>query len=399
MIAVAVFCATYVVLALGRLPGFRVDRTGAAIIGASLMVGFDVLSLEEAVQAVNHDTIILLFGMMIVVANLRVAGFFRLAALASVTRAHHPPVLLAVVILTTGVLSALFVNDTICLVMTPLVLEITETLGLNPKPYLLAVATSSNIGSAATIVGNPQNMIIGSHSKIPFTAFAAALAPVAAIGLLLCFAVIAFAYRREIFGRPPCTVPGRKVRVRRPLLWKSLTAAVFMIVFFLAGWPVPKVALAAGAFVLVTRRIKPQRIYREIDFGLLVLFVGLFIVVAGFATTEVAVDLFAWGVDQGLDRVAVLSGLAALLSNLVSNVPAVLVFEPFLRQLEDPTRAWLALAMASTFAGNLTLLGSIANLIVVEQARAHVRIGFGEHFRVGAPLTVLTLIAGILWLA
>jgi len=282
-----------------------------------------------------------------------------------------------------------------CLVLTPLVLDITRRLGRKPIPYLLAVAMSSNIGSVATITGNPQNMMIGSFSRIPYRTFAAALSPVAAIGLALTVAVIAVVYRAEFRRIATLQVEHRAVRVNRPLLWKSLAVSAAMIVCFFAGMPVPKAAVIAGALLLITRRVKPEKVYREIDWSLLVLFIGLFIVIAGLEKTPVSADLFAAAARFHLDRTGPLSIFAALLSNLVSNVPAVLVFKSFVAQLADPARAWLTLAMASTLAGNLTLLGSVANLIVVQRARSEVEISFREYARAGIPLTVLTLAAGI----
>src|SRR5664279_3073784 len=286
--AILIFAGTYLVLAIGRIPFLRVDRTGAAIIGGSLMLAFNVLTVEEAYAAINYDTIILLFGMMIVVANLRLSGFFAAVAAWVVDHAHAPLVLLSGIVLVSGVFSAFFVNDTMCLVLTPLVLDITRRLGRKPIPYLLAVAMSSNIGSVATITGNPQNMMIGSFSLIPYRTFAAQLAPVAAAGLVLTIAVIVLVYRAEFRLRAPLLVQHRPVRVNRPLRWKSLVVSAGVIVFFFAGWPVPKVAVIAGALLLLTRRVKPEKIYREIDWSLLV----LFIVIAGLEKTAVSADLF-----------------------------------------------------------------------------------------------------------
>ena len=395
--ALLIFGATYLALALGRVPGLRIDRTGAAIIGAALMLAAGVLTVPEAYAAVNYDTVILLFGMMIVVANLRLSGVFSLVASWVVEHAHRPLRLLCGIVLVSGLFSAFFVNDTICLVLTPLVLEIVRRLRRNPVPYLLAVAMSANVGSVATVTGNPQNMMIGSFSGIPYRAFAAALSPVAAVGLLLTVAVIALVYRSEFRAAGPLRIEHRPVRVHRPLLWKSVFAAAAMIVCFFAGIGAPKVAIVAGALLLITRRIKPERIYAEIDFGILVMFVGLFIVIAGIEKTRLPDDLFAFASRYGLSRTAPMSVFAALLSNLVSNVPAVLVFKSLVPRLPDPARAWLALAMSSTLAGNLTVLGSVANLIVIERARREVRIGFWEYAKAGVPLTLLTLAAGI-WL-
>lgn len=397
MAAILIFLAVYLVLAMGRLPGFRVDRTGACIIGASLMIAFGVLDFDQAYAAINYDTIILLFGMMIVVANLRLSGFFSAVAEWVVEHAHRPIVLLAAIVFVAGLFSAFFVNDTMCLVLTPLVLEITRQLRRNAVPYLLAVAMGANIGSVATITGNPQNMMIGSFSGIHYRTFAAALSPVALVGLVITVVVIAATYHKEFRFQEKVAFVRRPVRINHVLMWKSLAVSAGMIVFFFAGWPVPKVALLAGAVLLVTR-LKPERIYREIDWSLLVLFIGLFIVVAGVEKTYLPAELFRAAQQFHLERTAVLSAFAALLSNVVSNAPAVLVFKPFIAQMSDPVRSWLALAMSTTLAGNLTILGSVANLIVVQRARHEVRISFWEYFKVGAPLTVLTIAAGVLLL-
>src|SRR5579864_170186 len=397
--AVLIFAGTYLVLAVGRLPGFRVDRTGAAIIGATLMVASNVLTIPEAIEAVNTDTIILLFGMMIVVANLRLSRFFALVTEWVVRRAHRPLILLASIAAVSGVFSAFFVNDTMCLVLTPLVLDITTHLRRNPVPYLLAVAMASNIGSVATITGNPQNMMIGSFSLIPYRQFLAVLAPIAAVGLVLAVVVIFVAFRSEFVAAGRVKIAKQPVRVDRWLMWKSIVASLAMIVMFFAGWPVPKVAIVTGAALLITRRVDPEKIYRNIDWGLLVMFAGLFIVIAGIEKTSLENDLAALAGQLRLDNPFLLSGFSAILSNLVSNVPAVLVFKPLVGHLANPTRAWLTLGMSSTLAGNLTVLGSVANLIVIQQARHKVKIGFWQYFRVGAPLAVLTVLFGAAWIS
>ncbi|MGB6944091.1 MAG: anion transporter [Bryobacteraceae bacterium] len=399
MPAILIFAITYLVLAIGRLPGFRIDRTGAAIIGASFMVGVNALSLDQAYRAINFDTIILLFGMMIVVANLQLSGFFSLVAERVVEHAHRPLPLLIAIVAVAGLFSAFFVNDTMCLVLTPLVLEIAETLRRNPVPYLLAVAMAANIGSVGTITGNPQNMMIGSFSGIPYRHFAAALAPVALVGLVLTVLAVFLSYRREFLTPGAVDVEKRALPVDRGLMWKSLAIALAMIVMFFVGWPVPKVAIVAGAILLITRRVRPEQVYERIDWPLLVMFAGLFIVIAGVEKTSLETGLAALAGRLHLDNTFLLSGFAAVLSNVVSNVPAVLVFKPFIGQLADPQRAWLVLAMASTLAGNLTVVGSVANLIVIQQARERVRIGFWEYFRVGAPLGLVTILLGAAWIA
>ena len=398
--AIVIFLATYVVIALGRLPGFRLDRAGAALIGASLMVASGVMTMGEAYGAIDFDTIVLLLGMMIVIANLKLSGFFALVGAFVARHARHPLALLAAIVLVAGFFSAFLVNDTICLMLTPLVLELVLALRRNPVPYLLAIALASNIGSAATITGNPQNIMIGSFSAIPYGTFLAALAPVSLAGLVLTMLLVAATHRAEFWGRQKLAAEPRDIRVNKPLVRKSVAVTTLMIAAFFVVAPPAKVAIVAGALLLLTRRLKPERIYAEIDWSLLLLFAGLFIVVAGLEKSVLTPDVLAAAGSLRLDREPVLSAVAAVLSNLVSNVPAVLVLKPFVQHLPDQRTAWLTLAMASTLAGNLTILGSIANLIVVERARqAGIAIGFWTYFKLGAPLTFVTIAIGVWWLS
>ena len=329
--AITIFAGTYLFIAIGKLPGYQLDRAGAALLGASLMVGLGVVSLDQAYRAIDFDTITLLLGMMILVANLRLSGFFRLVSNWVVARARHPLVLLMAIVLVAGAFSAFLVNDTICLVMTPLVLDLVTRLKRNPVPYLLAIPMASNVGSTATITGNPQNMIIGSLSHIPYGTFAAALWPVAAVGVVLTALLIALVYRREFLTSEHlpaiATIPAR---YHRPLVIKSVLVAVAMMVLFFAGQPVAKVAIVGGALLLVTRRVKADKVYREIDWPLLLMFVGLFVVVTGLEMTVLTPETIAAVSRLDLETTPVLSVVTAGLSNLVSNVPAVLVLKPFI---------------------------------------------------------------------
>lgn len=406
--AVAVFAATYLVMALGRAPGLRIDRAGAALAGAAFMFALGVLNAEEVFKAIDHHTIVLLLGMMIVVANLRLAGAFDLVGEAMARRVARPLPLLVAVTVSTGVLSAFLVNDTVCLVMTPLVVELALKLKRDPVPYAIAIATASNVGSVATITGNPQNMIIGSLSKIPYVDFAAALAPVAAIGLALVVVFVALVFRSEFFGSGAAVSSAQasaggdvalrheRVRIHKGLVTKSLVVTVAMIAAFFAGVSVSTAAIVGAGVLLVTRRVKPERIWREVDWPLLVMFCGLFVVTAALRKIAMTPDVLAWIDALPLNEPVPLTLASAALSNIVSNVPAVLVLEPIVERLQDPTRAWLVVAMSSTLAGNLTLVGSIANLIVAERARAFgVEVGFWPYLKVGLPLTVATLAVGL----
>jgi Na+/H+ antiporter NhaD/arsenite permease-like protein len=397
-----IFGLTYLALAIGRVPGLRIDRSGIALVGAAGMLAFGVLDLREAAKAVDYETLILLFGMMVVVAYLRLAGFFALATDRIAGRFASPRPLLAVTIGLSGVLSAFLVNDVVCVALTPLVLDLTRSLKRPAIPYLVGLATAANVGSVATITGNPQNIIIGSLSHIPYLRFAARLAPVALIGLVLTYLVVSVVYKNQL-DKSADAEPGKTPvpRVHRGLLSKSVGVALATVALFFAGFPIALVALGAAA-ILMLGKVRPEKVYQAIDWPLLVMFAGLFVVVHAFEITVVR----TWGIDRWhalLDSpVVMVSGLSVVLSNLVSNVPAVLLFKPLMAAMAEPHReqAWLALAMSSTLAGNLTVLGSVANLIVVENARrAGTDLGFVEYLKVGVPLTILTTLAGVAWLA
>lgn len=394
-----IFVASYVALAIGKVPGLSIDRAGVALVGAGLMVASGALSLEEAYQAVDLDTITLLLGMMILVANLRLSGFFAISTTWIVEQAKKPVILLCAVTATSGIFSAFLVNDAICLVLAPLVLELTLRMGRKPIPYLLAVAMASNVGSTATITGNPQNIMIGSFSHISYTKFALALGPVALIGLVITWGLVALFHREEFVTTAHLAAVKPNIRINRALVARALLATVAMIALFFAGQPPAKVAIIIGGWLLLTRRVKSKRIYAEIDWSLLLMFAGLFIIVAGAQRTLLTPDLVAAVGRLHLDQAPILSAVTAILSNLVSNVPAVLMIKPFVEPLKNHDSVWLVIAMASTLAGNFTMLGSIANLIVVQKAAERgVVITFWDYFRVGAPLTVITLVIGTLWM-
>ena len=395
--ALIIFLFTYVIIAIGRPPLFRIDRAGAALIGASLMIVSGVINIDDAYRAIDYRTIVILFSLMIVVANLRLSGLFPLASAFIMRRISSPTHLLYAVVFMSGSLSALLINDTVCIAFTPLILAITVRLGLNPVPYLLALCMASNIGSVATITGNPQNIMIGSFSGISYPRFAAKLLPVAVTGLVLCCVMIRIVYRGS-FRAEQIVSPPIPYRVHRPLLIKTTIVSLVMLLLFLAGVPMTTVAIGGASYLLITRRINPEKVYRSIDWRLLILFVGLFIVVAGVERSGLAKAALESLGPRTVGHPVFLVSVSALLSNLVSNVPAVLLLKPVMAAMPDPETAWLLLAMSSTLAGNLTILGSIANIIVVEGARPRVNIGFGEYLKVGVPLTLATILAGALWL-
>lgn len=409
------FVLTYLGLVLGEVPKLRMDRAGIAFAGAALMLCTGALTLARAAspESIDYETLGLLFGMMIVVGFLRLSGCLARLTHWSLDRIHSPHALLALVILLAGVLSAFLVNDIVCLALTSLVLHLAKRLRFDPVPHLIGLATGANIGSTATITGNPQNMIIGVQSRIPYVTFAAHLMPVALAGLAIDFLVVSLIYRSALAAgqsetdaaggesaSSPFTAGALRGRILVRLQWKSAAVAILTVVLFFAGLPMAVVAIGAAAFLLLGR-LKPERIYREVDWSLLLMFTGLFVVVYAFQIHVVSRwNLAGWNFLLR-HPVGLLSLAAAGLSNLVSNVPAVLLFRPVMHAVPAAARpsAWLALAMSSTLAGNLTIPGSVANLIVIEKAkREGTVISFWEYCKVGVPVTILTLGIGIAWL-
>jgi len=395
--AYAIFLVSYLVFALGKLPGMKIDRPGMAIIGAVLMVAFRVVPPGDALHFIDFGTLVLLFSMMLVVGCLHLTGFFAWITEQIIARLN-PRHLLPAIIFITGILSALFINDIICLVMVPFALIASRRMGLKPLPYLLAVATAANIGSVASITGNPQNMLIGSFSGITYRYFMARLGPIALIGLLLDWLIIRWICRPEHIPQQVEPVESELPYIDARQFYKPAVVIALVLVGFIAGVPPAMMAAIGAALMLISRTLNPRQVYDEVDWGLLVFFVGLFLIVGGAENAGLTAWLFHTADRLNLQNVGIFTAVTALLSNIVSNVPAVMLLKSVVPALHNSQTAWLVLAMSSTLAGNLTITGSVANLIVVERARDDVHIGFWDYSRVGVPVTLATLAIGWAWL-
>jgi Na+/H+ antiporter NhaD/arsenite permease-like protein len=401
-VAVAVFVLAYALIAARRLRWLPIGRPAGALLGAVLMVALGVLTPEESYKAINHDTIVLLLGMMLITAYLDEAAFFDWAVGGLLRLGGTPWRLLVLVSLLAGVLSAFLVNDAVCLFMTPIVVLVCARCGLPFAPYLLALATSANIGSAATLVGNPQNMIIGSLSKLRFGEFMLASGAASLVGLAVNIGLLWLYYGRAL--PPALTLPegGHVGREPDPRKLARVLAVVALVVvgFFVRPRELAYVTLAGAVALMVVDRADPKRAFERVDWTLLVFFCALFVVVDGLrqtgfveATWTASRPYLALGEPRG---VAIFTLLIVAGSNLVSNVPLVLLTGPYLGTLgADPLTGWALLAFTSTIAGNLTLIGSVANIIVAEGAKEHHALGFFEYLRFGAVSTVLVLLAGV----
>jgi Na+/H+ antiporter NhaD/arsenite permease-like protein len=392
-----IFLVSYGVFAIGRLPGTRVDRAGMAFIGAVAMFAVGALDARTAIASLDFETLVLLFAMMVLVAVLHLQGFFEWITRQIVVRLEHNH-LLPGVIFSAGVLSAFLVNDVVCLFMAPLILRVTRQTGRNPLPFLLALATASNIGSTATITGNPQNILIGSVSHISYRDFLWHLGPIAVIGLFLDWALIAWLCRKQLAETTEVAEESNGKTTLDGLLLPMLIT-IGIIAAFLAGLNPALVAACGAAILLLTRSRFLREIYREVDWSLLILFIGLFLIIGAAGNTGIAATLLHAAERLNLHNLGIFSVAVTLLSNIVSNVPAVMLLKNLVPQFQNAHQFWLVLAMSSTLAGNLTITGSIANIIVVETVRPHLRIRFKDYLLVGVPTTIVTIAAGLAWLA
>jgi Na+/H+ antiporter NhaD/arsenite permease-like protein len=402
MWATLIFILTYAGVAVGRIPWLMLDRTGIALLGAIAMVVFGAVGLDRAVGSIDVPTILLLYALMIVSAQLRLGGFYTRIARSMTRWCANPRRFLLLVMAVSAFLSAILANDIICLAFTPVLAFALLEAGLNPLPFLLGLAVSSNIGSAATIIGNPQNMLIGQVGRLSFDAFAIWCTPPSVAALIGSYLIIVRIYRRrwttdmrpEPEGAAPVWQPFNPWQS-----FKGVLAATVLVGLFFTPLPRELSAIAVAGVLLCSRKMKSRSITELIDWHLLTLFCALFVVIEGISAAQVPQRIMAMlsagGVD--LQNPFVLTGISTLLSNMVSNVPASMLLVQFLDAAQP--RQWYILALSSTFAGNLITIGSIANLIVIEQARnSGIAIDFWTHARTGLTVTAWSLVVLVGWI-
>jgi Na+/H+ antiporter NhaD/arsenite permease-like protein len=396
-----VFAVTYFLIAVQRVRWLHLSRPAAALLGAVGMVTVGGLPLADAYAAIDLDVLVFLLGLMILVGHLELSGFFEATAAWMLRAARTPRMLLGLVVVGSGLLSALFVNDTVCLVFTPILVAALAPLEVRLTPYLVGLATGSNVGSALTIVGNPQNMLIGLWSGIGFAEFAwRMLVPVAG-GLAITTGLLFWIYRADL-ARPLGSVPRPELsRLDHHLTGTALVLFAAALACWLAGLSLPLVAVAAGALMLAAAGRHPGPALERVEWELLLLFAALFVVTRGLQASgaEAILDparAAALAPAGRWQTAAAVSGAMLVLSNLVGNVPAVLLWREVVPKLADPEFVWQVMALASTLAGNLLLIGSMANLIVAERAESRgVRLGYWEYARAGVPVTLATLAWGV----
>jgi Na+/H+ antiporter NhaD/arsenite permease-like protein len=403
--ALIIFVITYIGIIFTRLPKINIDRPSAAFFGAVAMIVFGVLNLDEAVKAIDYNTIALLLGMMIIISVLQLDGFFSLIAEKALTWSRTPFRLLVIITFVTGIASAFLVNDAVVLLFTPVIIMICRTSKLNPIPYLIAEILSSNIGSAMTITGNPQNMLIGINSGIGYAAFFYKLLPVSILGMVVVVFVVKWFYRSQFGSETVIAVEPHKFEYRYDSMKLSVPIFLGVVILFFFGkllhLPIPVIALTGASLILIFGKVKPSQVIKNVDWVLLLFFASLFIVVEGAVKTGL-MDFFiqSEGLTGNLGGIVKLHGLSLLMSQIVSNVPYTVMMLPVLKAMSSEI-VWLTLASASTLAGNATIIGAMANLIVIESAdKLQVKIRFWEFFKTGIVVTLLSFLisVGVLWM-
>jgi Na+/H+ antiporter NhaD/arsenite permease-like protein len=396
---VVVFALTYVGMALGRIPGLRIDRSGIAMIAAVVLVAIGAIPVDQIVTAIHFPTLLLMAGLMILSARFRAAGFYDAASGWIARRAGRPLWLLALTILISGVLSALLINDIVVFAMTPLLCTGLAARNLDARPFLFALAAGSNAGSAATLIGNPQNILIGQVGRIDFWSYFLIAAVPASIAMLIAFACIAVAWRSTRQGE----AAGSSVIVSTSFDRRQTSicglALLVLLVLFTTSVPREISAILVAALLIVSRTVPSRELLDEIDLPLLILFSSLFVVNDAFARTGIVQETMTSIVSSGWlpDRISLLAPMTLFLSNTIGNVPAVVMLLTIWQAI--PSGVLIGLAILSTRAWNLVLVGSLANLIVAERALvAGVRLSFYEHAKTGVPITVLSMLSAGFWL-
>jgi len=394
-----IFALTYLGMALGRVPGLKIDRSGIALIAAVILVAAEAIPPNEIADGVHFPTLLLMGGLMILSARVGTAGVYEAAATWVAGQAGQPLRLLMLTVGLGGALSALLVNDIIVFAMTPLLCGALSARNVDPRPFLFALAGASNVGSAATLIGNPQNILIGQVGRIGFWSYSAiAILPTIA-GLVIVFACVAIVWRSALFGPPSDRITVPPISVDRRQAGFCAIALAALLVLFATPLPREISALLIAACLIVSRTVPSRRLLDEVDLPLLILFASLFVVNDAFRRTGLADDALRVLAAAGLlpDRVSLLAALCLFVSNTIGNVPAVVMILQVWRDI--PHATLIGLAILSTFAGNLLLVGSLANLIVAERAAvAGVDLSFRDHAKAGVPITLISMLVAGLWL-
>ncbi|MFV0501644.1 MAG: SLC13 family permease [Bacteroidales bacterium] len=397
-IGLIIFIITYIGIIFTRLPKVNIDRPSAAFTGAVAMIVFGIISFDNAIKAIDFNTITLLLGMMIIVSTLKFEGFFSLIASKTISYSHSRNKLLIIIVFITGIASAFLVNDAVVLLFTPIIISICRKTNLNPIPYLIAEILSSNIGSTMTITGNPQNMLIGISSNISYLDFLIKLLPISIIGMIIIVFIVKLFYRKHFNDK---SILEFETDYKYDFKKMRISVLIFLLViigfFFgkILSLSIPIIALIGASLILLFGKAKPSSVIKDVDWVLLLFFASLFILVSTIQSLGLLDSFINIELNENLSSIIGLHSLSLVMSQILSNVPYTVLMTPLMDVLNNEN-LWLALASSATLAGNATIIGAMANLIVIESAeKENVKISFWEFFKIGIITTIITLILSI----
>lgn len=394
MIALIVFIVVYVGIIFDKLPFVHLDRKSIAFIGAVAMVLCGCLSPQEAIKSIDFNTLVLLLGMMLIISNLKLDGFFSLLSQKTISFAKSPLTLLFIIVFTTGFASAFLVNDAVVLLFTPVIIEICKKTDLSPIPFLLGEIFSANAGSLMTITGNPQNMIIGIASDISYSQFMLYLFPIAIVSMLIITIVIKIFYK-DIFSKKQKIILADNSTIKVKNIRASLIIFCLVVVGFffgkIFGLSIPMIALVGGGLTLIFSKHKAEQIFQGVDWSLLLFFASLFVLVASIKDSVFLSPIFDLNLAENTLSLVIIFVVSIVLSQILSNVPYTILILPLLK-MANSNILWLALATSSTLAGNFTIFGAMANLIVLEQAqKSKVTISNRQFYPPALIISLLTI--------
>lgn len=400
LVALIIFLFTYVLISLRRFRLLNFERPATALFGAMLMIIFGIITPVEAFNSIDLNIIFLLLGMMIIVSSIGSTGFFTYISVQIVNHSKTGLQFLIYIMVITAVLSALFLNDAVVLFFTPIIIESTRMIKVNPVPYLLSEIFAANIGSVATVIGNPQNVYIAIHSSLSFGGWVMVLGPVAILSLIAAIIIIYIIYKKDI-NVPIKNTEEKKELENKGFLLFAMAIILGTLIAFLISRQIAIIALVSGSVLLffspLFKNSSSKMILKNVDWSIIVFFIGLFILLEGVEVSGVLGMIINYfnSINLSLTNMGSLVTITAILSNLVSNVPAVLLIAQFISY--SSSHLWLALAMSSTLAGNLTIIGAAANIIVLEIASSMgVDVNWKEFSKAGIPVSIVTLLIGVI---
>lgn len=414
MVSLSVFLLVYIVISFRQVRILNQNSSSVVLLGTVILVIFGVFTLEEAFSSIDVNTIVLLLGTMIFSAYVERTKFFEATSLWFISKAKKPRVMLGILMFVSGFFSSFFVNDTVCILLTPLVVAITRKINANPIPFLLGLVMSANIGSAMTLIGNPQNMIIATSSGLPFYKYFIYVLPMVFLSLLIAYLFILFMFRRDL-NNVEVVIKESIYRIPQPywfIIYRlGLLFLLFVFMLFLPSekllnvpesQKLPIIAITVGALAIVVGRFRPDDTLRVIDWTLILFFSGLFIVVEAVREVGIVESMYSfikpYFGNSEISKYSVFSLITILGSNIVSNVPYVMIAKSWVREFVNPDKAYVLLAVVSTFAGNLTIIGSVANIIVLEKSKSVAKIDFWTYSKVGIPITIITSILAVIYI-